>query len=156
MAPLLEGQRALTGEETSGVSLLVEHFSCATIVPRLSRERCRRVACIKIGDCGPSSLDKSMDKDGKWNLWKWYMSSIWLLLFAALQKSIHVHGLKVSLDKSLYIFICGIFIIEYIYIYIIIRKIHYENLEEIVVIYSSILKYWIMIIKNFLNFSNWK
>lgn len=115
MAPLLEGQRALTGEETSGVSLLVEHFSCATIVPRLSRERCRRVACIKIGDCGPSSLDKSMDKDGKWNLWKWYMSSIWLLLFAALQKSIHVHGLKVSLDKSLYIFICGIFIIEYIY-----------------------------------------
>lgn len=45
------------------------------------------------------------------------MSSIWLLLFAALQKSIHVHGLKVSLDKSLYIFICGIFIIEYIYIY---------------------------------------
>lgn len=45
------------------------------------------------------------------------MSSIWLLLFAALQKSIHVHGFKVSLDKSLYIFICGIFIIEYIYIY---------------------------------------
>ena len=52
--PLLKGQRALTGEETSGVSLLagafLMHDDCSTIAPRKMLASSR--ACIKLEDCG--------------------------------------------------------------------------------------------------------